>query len=313
MRHKTIRLFAAALLVCVLPAIAQDWTGRARMRGNVVDEAGQPVVGAMVTLKLREGGPEPLVTDNKGEWAYLGLASGSWIILVEMEGYVPAEAEIPLRQADKGKTPVIMTLRALTPEMLAQANPAVAHLEAGNAFLAEEKPAEARAEYEAALETLDAESHAYVYLTIARTYYLEKNLELTEATLRKVLELEPDNVDGLKLLSNLLISSGRETEAQEFMARLPEGEELPADAYLNVGIDLYNSGDLDGALVEFDEAAGLYPDDPQVYYYRGLVLIAQGYTVLEAADGNEGNQNVEHGKPKVVRGTRSLYHCSSHY
>lgn len=284
MRHRTIRLIAAALLLCALPALAQDWTGRARMRGKVVDEAGEPIVGATVQLKLNDDGPEPFQTNQKGEWAYLGLASGSWIVLVQMEGYVPAEAEIPLQQADKGKTPIEMTLRELTPEMLAQANPAMGHLEAGNAFLQENKPAEARAEYETALETLSPEDHPYVYLTIARTYYLEDDLEQTEATLRKVLELEPDNVDGLKLISNLLISSGRETEAQEFMDRLPEGEGLPVDAYLNVGIELYNNGDLDGALAEFEEAANLYPDDAQVLYYRGLVLIAQGKNELAAAD-----------------------------
>ena len=135
-----------------------------------------------------------------------------------------------------------------------------------------------------ALETIDPDSHAYVYLTIARTYYLEDDLEQTESTLRTALELEPDNVDGLKLMSNLLISAGRESEAREFMARLPEGEELPADAYLNVGIELYNTGDLDGALIEFDGAAKSYPDEGQVYYYRGLVLIAQGENDLAAAD-----------------------------
>ena len=284
MQHKTILLTAIALLILVVPALAQDWTGRARMRGKVLNEAGEPIVGATVNLKLDGAGPDPLTTNAKGEWAYLGMASGSWIVLVEMEGFVPAETEIPLRQADKGKDQIVMTLRELTPEMLGQANPAVAHLEAGNAFLQENKPAEARAEYEAALETLDPESHAYVYLTIARTYYLEENMEQTEATLRKVLELEPENVDGLKLLSNLLISSGRETEAQEFMARLPEGEALPADAYLNVGIELYNSGDLESALVEFNEVAELYPDDPQAYYYRGLVLVAQGKNPEAAAD-----------------------------
>jgi tetratricopeptide (TPR) repeat protein len=281
MQHKTIRLFFAALLICALPAIAQN---KARMRGKVVNEAGQPIVGATVTLRIGEDGPEPFATNDKGEWAYLGLISGTWLVLVEMEGYVSAEVEIPLKQIDRGKTPINMTLREITPEMLGQANPAVAHIEAGNAFLEEGQTTEARAEYEAALETLDPESHAYVYLTIARTYYLEENMAETEVVLRKVLELEPDNVNGLKLLSNLLISSDREVEAQAFMARLPEGEELPADAYLNVGIDLYNSGDLDSALVEFEEAAVLYPDEPMVYYYRGLVLIAQGKNDLAAAD-----------------------------
>jgi len=152
-----------------------------------------------------------------------------------------------------------MMLRELTPEMMAQANPAVAHLEAGNAFLQEGKPAEARAEYEAALETLAAESHAYVYLTIPRTYYLEENMEQTEATLRKVLELEPDNVDGLKLLSNLLISSGREAEAQEFMARFRRVSDYRPMPISMSASSSNNNGDLDGALTEFEDGRGALP------------------------------------------------------
>ena len=284
MQQTSIRLFSATLLLFALPLGAQDWTGRSRIRGKVTEETGQPVVGATVTLTLREAGPAPIKSDENGEWSYLGLARGTGLGHGEFEGYVPRETEVPLQERDKAKTPVEMTLRAVTPEMLAQANPAVAHIETGNALLAEEKPAEARAEYEMALESIDPDSHAYVYLTIARTYYLEDNLEQTEATLRKALELEPDNVDGLKLMSNLLISAGRESEAQEFMARLPETDRLPADAYLNVGIELYNNGDLDAALVKFEEAAASYPEEPSVYYYRGLVYVAQGNNDPAAAD-----------------------------
>jgi Tfp pilus assembly protein PilF len=151
-------------------------------------------------------------------------------------------------------------------------------------LLGEGKPAEARAEYEAALEDLTEDSRVQVLLPIARTYYLEDNMEQTEATIRQALELEPDNVDALKLISNLLITEGRADEAEEFIARLPEGEHLPADAYLNPGIDLYNQGDLEGALAKFESAAASYPDNALVYYYRGLVLVAQGKNELAAAD-----------------------------
>lgn len=284
MHQTTIRLVSAILVLFALPLGAQDWTGRSRIRGVVTDDSGQALVGATVTLTLRGAGPAPFQADDKGEWSYLGLSRGDWLVHVEFEGYVPKEIEVPVQERDKAKTPVELTLRALTPEMVAEANPAVAHIETGNALLAEQKPAEARAEYEMALESIDPDSHAYVYLTIARTYYLEDDLEQTEATLRKALELEPDNVDGLKLMSNLLISAGRESEAQEFMARLPETERLPADAYLNVGIELYNNGDLDSALVKFEEAADSYPEEASVYYYRGLVLLAQGKNDPAAAD-----------------------------
>ena len=60
------------------------------------------------------------------------------------------------------------------------------------------------------------------------------------------------------------------------MERLPEGELLDPDAYLNVGIDLYNSGNLDEALVEFEKVVGRFPDLPDAYYYRGLVLLNKG-------------------------------------
>jgi tetratricopeptide (TPR) repeat protein len=111
---------------------------------------------------------------------------------------------------------------------------------------------------------------------IARTYYQEDNLQATEETLTRVLEIEPDNVEALKLLSSMLISQGREEEAKPLMDRLPEGEVLDADAYLNVGIDAYNDGRLDEALAEFDKVVQGFPDLPEAYYYRGLVLLNQG-------------------------------------
>jgi tetratricopeptide (TPR) repeat protein len=253
----------------------------------VFNEEGEPIEGATVTLLLDEEGPPPLQTNDKGAWSFLGLKSGKWIVRVESEGLVPAEAEILVSEFDRSKKPIEISLRPMSAETPGEPNVALDQLQRGNELLQEGKPAEARAEYEAAIEHIAVEERIQILLPIARTYYLEGNMEQTEVTLRQALDLEPENVDALKLLSNLLITEGRAEEADEFIARLPEGEALPADAYLNPGIDLYNQGDLDGALAKFEAAAASHPDEALVYYYRGLVLVAKGQNERAAADFNK--------------------------
>jgi len=264
------------LLGSLAPALAQDWAGRGRINGQVVDENQQPIEGARAFLLLDGKGPDPIVTDKKGRWSYLGLVGGTWTVRIEADGYVPREGPAQVSQFGANKA-LMITLRPIPEEVLAEAAATVAmkHLEGGNQLLSEGKPVEARAEYEAALVELEPENHPPVLMGIASTYYQEDNMQATEETLTRVLEIEPDNVEALKLLSSMLISQGREEEAKPLMDRLPEGEVLDADAYLNVGIEAYNDGRLDEALAEFDQVVQSFPDLPEAYYYRGLVLLNQ--------------------------------------
>ncbi len=286
MRHVAPLVLVALLLAVVAsPALSQDWAGRGRLQGVVKDPDGQPIEGATITLTRGGEGPEPFLTNKKGNWSYLGLVNGMWDVRIEYAGYVPSEGTVGANEFGTSPT-VNVTLRPIPPELLAEAAATLSLelLERGNELLQEGKPAEARAEYETALGELDLENHPPVLMGIARTYYQEDNLGEAEATLRKVVEIEPDNVDALKLLSGMLVAQGREEEARVFMERLPEGELLDADAYLNVGIDLYNSGNLDEALVEFQKVVEHFPDLPAAYYYRGLVLLNQGDNEAAAAD-----------------------------
>ena len=277
-------------LICVLalpalPAAAQDWTGRGRLQGKIEDENGEPVEGATVTLLNNDLGPEPLTTNKKGRWGYLGLRGGTWTVQIERDGFIPSEGVVSVTEF--GVNPSVdVQLRRIPEEMLreAAAQQSLALLGRGNELLAEGKPAAARAEFETALAALDEENHPPVLMGIARTYYQEDNLEQAEATLHRVLEVDPDHVEALKLLSSMLVATGREEEAIIFMDRLPEGELLDADAYLNVGIDLYNKGDLDAALEEFGEVVERFPELSAAYYYRGLVLLGQKKNDEAAAD-----------------------------
>lgn len=88
----------------------------------------------------------------------------------------------------------------------------------------------------------------------------------------------------MNLAINLLLAAGRDDEAKPYIARLPEGEKLDATTRLNMGIELYNQNDYDAALVEFDQAITDYPDQPDGYYYRGLIYLGQQNNAEATAD-----------------------------
>ena len=86
-------LLAALLLgLGLAPAARADWHGRGRASGEVASLEGGALAGASVTLRLagHADGPPTAITDGRGRWSVLGLAAGSWQILVAAEGHEPA-------------------------------------------------------------------------------------------------------------------------------------------------------------------------------------------------------------------------------
>ncbi len=277
-----------ALLVLPGPLAAQDWSGRGRAQGIVTDLDGKPLEGATVKLSLPDDpdlGPEALTTDKKGRWSYLGLRNGVWNVYIEYPGLVPSEGVVQVNEFGTART-ITIALRPIPPEELAEqaATEAMKRLDEGNTLLAAGNYAEARTAYEAALEDLEPEYRPAILVGIAQTHYKEGAPEKSIETIERALELDPANVAALKLISNLLIAEGREADAQAYMARLPADEKLDANAYLNVGIDHYNNGDMEAALAQFEKVVAGYPENPEGYYYRGLIFLNLNRNEEAAAD-----------------------------
>ena len=316
-----ITLAALALLLLAGPVLAQDWAGRGRLQGVVTDEEGNPLKGAKVTLFKGEPGrgPKPMETNKKGRWSYLGLSHGQWNVLIEYPGLVQSEGSVPVNEFGVSET-VKVELRKIPEQQLQEeaAVQAVRMLDEGNALLTAGEFAAARGVYEAALEKLQPEYHHLVKIGIANSHLNEGNAALAVSTLEPLLtehggelqlqhalarayyqadqvdksltmlktiaDADPEDVDTLRLLIDLLVRADREVEAQAYMERLPEGETLSADTVLNTGIKLYNNGDLDGALAQFDRAASDNPDIPEVYYFRGLVNLGKEQNEAAVSD-----------------------------
>lgn len=305
MRHQR-QLFVfiavvAAFLAAAQSLSAQAWAGRGRLQGTVTDEQGKPVEGAKITLRKgtervdpNVDGPKPLTTNNKGKWSTLGLAQGAWGILIEKEGYMASEGQIQVNEFGPAQ-PINVSLKKPTQQQQQQAAQAdtsgnakaKAAIEQGNALLGQGKFAESRAQYEQALTLLEVDDpilKASLQRTIARTWFEEGKTDQAITNLEKALEVNPNDVETLQLISTLLVSAGREKEADAYIARLPAGAKVDPNSLLNVGIKLYNEKNYNGALEKFDKVVKENPELASAYYYRGLTYLGLNKSAEAKAD-----------------------------
>ncbi|MXX61425.1 MAG: tetratricopeptide repeat protein [Holophagales bacterium] len=278
---------AGLLLASVLSA--QGWAGRGRLSGTVEDSEGESVQGATVKLTMDGAGPDEVQTDRRGRWAKGGLRSGDWVVLVSKTGFVPTEHAVTINEYATGADrPVLKTqLRqaegaGLTDDAGAQA--ARALLEQGNGLLAVEDFEGAITVFSEALPSLPDGARASVLVIIAQNQIRLERDDEAIANLEKALDLAPENVDALRLMSRRLTALGRSEEAQRYLARLPEDLQADPEILLREGVDLYNQNDFEGAVEKLTAAIEGEPDWADAYYYRGLARMAAGLNEAAAED-----------------------------
>jgi tetratricopeptide (TPR) repeat protein len=299
---KLVVFLMVLLVVAGVPLWAQSWAGRGRLQGQIKDESGKPVQGATITLRKgtaqvdpKADGPKTITTDKNGKWSLLGLANGPWGILIQKQGYLDSEGQVNVEEFGVGVAqPINITLKAPTQQQVQQvqaqqkdspAAQAKASLENANALLAQGKYAEARAAYQEGMGKLEDKSlHPAIYRAIADAYYKEGKTDQAIDTLKKSLELAPDDPDTLKLIVTLLASSNREAEAKTYMAKLPQGTQMDPAIGLNVGIKAFNEGKMDAAMKEFDEVIAANPSLADAYYYRAMVHLNKQQNPQAKAD-----------------------------
>ena len=297
---KLVVFLMILLLVATVPVWGQAWAGKGRLQGQIKDESGKPVEGAVITLRKGNGqvdpkadGPKQITTDKNGKWSTLGLAGGDWGVLIEKPGFLPSEGQLKVNEFAIAQ-PINITLKAPTQQQVQQVqaqqkdSPAAlakAALESANSLLAQGKYAEARASYEAGMSKLEDKAlYPSIYRAIADSYYKEGKTDAAIDTLKKSLELAPDDPDTLKLIVTLLASSNREAEAKTYMAKLPQGTQMDPAIGLNVGIKAFNEGKMDAALKEFDEVIAGNPNLADAYYYRAMVYLGKSQNPQAKAD-----------------------------
>jgi tetratricopeptide (TPR) repeat protein len=299
MRQRNLFFVIVALLMMALPLSAQSWAGRGRLQGEIRDEQGKPIEGARITLRQgtervdpKADGPKPITTNKHGKWSTLGLGQGAWGILIEKEGYMPSEGQVQVNEFAVAQ-PLNITLKPIPKEVAQQAEQASGNAQAkaafekGNADLQAGRYADARANFEKGLSLLEEKDpvlHVSVLRAIADSYSREGNTAKAIESLKRALEIDPNDVASLQVIATVLVNSGQEKEAEAYIARLPAGTKIDPNSLLNAGIKLYNEKDFNGAIERFDRVVKENPDLATAYYYRGLTYLALNKSAEAKAD-----------------------------
>lgn len=273
MRYRNLAPVVALLLVAgALPAGAQEWSGRARLNGSVLDENKKPIDQAKVTLHLPDqpdAGPEPIYTNKKGRWSFLGLRHGLWSVVIEAPGYKISEGTVKADEFGSSEAVVI--------EMVP--NP-YSSIDVGDRFLQEGDYAGARAEYERAMEHLEPQNRAQLRSRIADTYMSEGNIPAARAEYQKALpDLAPGEQVHVRLrLADTYFQEGAYGQAREQFDKAAAELEGPEKAQIQLriaqtyGLEQKN----DQAIAALEQALALAPAEPSILQLIADLLSREG-------------------------------------
>ena len=287
----SVFVFVAFLVFGCGTLAAQNRT----FKGTVVDDKGQPVDGAKISIDGQDIVMHFETKTNKnGQYIYLiGMQSGTFRMVVRKEGFQPAfkqnlrpplgeplvtdftlqpgaDYPLPWELSDEEKAAYMKQAeqhqkrKELEGEIKAVFSEGVQLSEAGD-------HAQAIEAFKKALEM--APDEPVIYAAIAKSQYDDGQNEEALASYQKAIEFDAYNPDLYMNEGVVLNALGRVDEAREAFKK--SAELNPANAgqtYYNLGATLINSGDTPGAIEAFKQSIASDPNYAEAYYQLGLCL-----------------------------------------
>lgn len=262
-------------------ALAQAGRGTARVNGVVLDEQENPVPSAKIVMELigQEASIKETQTNKKGEWAFMGLGSGTWHITASAEGFIPSETTASVSQIVHNPK-IVLTLKKISNIETSGIETADLTLIVRASDLFDER------KYEEAIsllqEFLAENPSAYPsHINIGDCYKEMGEYEKAEEEYNLALEsAKSDEAAGKEItakamagIGDIYLKKGDFEKAQDYFEQsielLPDNEIL---AY-NVGEIYFSNQKLDEAIRFYGIAIQIKPDWSPPYYRRGLVYV----------------------------------------
>lgn len=262
-RIAVITTVLAAVVAASAPAQSR---GNARLSGKVVDEAGQPIVDAMVRATM-VGQTDPMSgkTDKKGEWRLNGLAEGQWQIEIGKEGLAPFRDVLEIK--NERPNPLNVTLKKPvdpTVEINAEIQRAAVIAQGG-------KVADARKIYEDLLVKYPTVFQLETF--IARAYAVEGQPAKALEHLKIALEKDPNDLESQLLHADLLMETGDKAGAKAILDSVDITQVKDPFPFMNAAIVMINDGKGAEAAVSLTKLLAQFPTQHEIYYYRGRAYV----------------------------------------
>ena len=298
------------ILIAMAWMSTSGWT-QAMLSGTVVDEQGEPVEGALVSIdQLERNRHFEVTTNKKGYYVHGGLPLGFYKIILTIDGEMkarwlefrisPGYNKLDFDLAEIART----SDRVITSEERKALEEQKARMEAaqkkfgslkqafgeGRELFAARQYDQAVVAFRRAAE-IDATQHL-VFGNLAASYEKVRKHEEAIENYRRALALldeKPDPEAAAKYHLNLGIIYAKTEEADlaaEQVTKAAElNPELASEAFYNLGAMLTNSGDAAGASNAFRKALEADPKNANAHYQLGLTLVglvsvnAEGETI----------------------------------
>jgi len=260
MRSKNILIIFLAYFLCFslsLSLSAQQGRGRGRLRGEVRDDAGNPIEGAKIVAQhLKYRTIFTSESDNKGNWAVMGLGTGNFRITASKEGYGTVSHEMSISQFSKQNPPLGITLKKIqVAEMnmpAIQGEGSLVLFEEGTELFNQKKYAEAAAKFE---EFVGENPTVFqVNINIGNCYREMGEYDKAIGAFTKILEKVKEEKGSI------------------------EGDESAARALANIGETYFKQGNLEKAREYLKQAVDNFPKDEALAYNVGEIYFKQGET-----------------------------------
>ncbi len=251
-----------------------------RLNGKVTDQAGKPVAGATVKLDCpSRGGGTEIVTDKKGEWAYMGLAGCSWNLDITAEGFAKKSTVINMPSDQMRMTPINAVLERPKgpPPALVEA------VKNGDEAFAAKNWVVARENYEKILE-MRPDLGPQVFQKLAQCYAGEKNTPKVIEYLEKSIEADPGRTDLRFMAAQSALEAGIQDKGMEFLSHIDDAAVTGPDGYFNLAVYFLRASDVPNAIAYFSKAIAKDAKLGDAYYWRAMSYLRENKLAEAKAD-----------------------------
>ncbi len=278
------RCFSTQVLTLLFVACCatQAWSAReARVRGTVVDSAGNPV--ALATIEMlceeREAFNRDIKVDAEGKFAVLIIdATKRYLFKITAEGFLPLERDV---KVGAGTTDTVLSFQLFTPEEEQQLvdsaikeQPGYREFEEGRLLFEQGKLDEAAAKLEQALGVVPDLLPARIGLV--KISFRKQEWQPTLDHARKCLEQDQEAADCLALAADACEKLGDTACHEMYLQKLQILNPEDPSMLFNQAAELLNKMDDAGARPLFEQCLQVDADFPPCLFEFGMLLLRTG-------------------------------------
>lgn len=289
-----LSLFIVIMLCFTSFVLAQAGRGKARISGVVKDEQRNSIKSAKIVIQFLEDAQvmREITVDKKGEWAIIGLGTGTWRVTASAEGYISVYKDVYIHQLERNPKITLVLKKTIQPDQtMIEDESTLGLLEKTNQFFTEKKYDEAIALLK---QFLEINPNVYqAFIDIGDCYREKGELEQALEEYNKALEqAKEDESMGKEMTAKALARIGECYMREEDFETAQDYFKLSIESYPDNEILAYNVGEIYFSNQKIDEAIHYFELSTQIKSDWGPPYLKLGYAYLNKGDYEKAKLNL---------------------